>query len=241
MYLTRLILNLRHRGVQYDLADCQRLHGRIMGAFPSAPDTQRAREHFGVLYRLEMLDEPTARLLVQSNLPPNWSALPVGYLAPAPDERGNPAVRPIASELERIQSGMRFRFRLRANPTKRISERNSDERAEWHGKRIELRRDDEQLAWLERKASSHGFRLVSVQINNTTIPDVLTSNAPKQHGRHNRSGKGMDFGVALFDGILEVTERTPFLSALGSGIGSAKAYGFGLLSIAAWTGGGGHG
>ena len=34
---------------------------------------------------------------------------------------------------------MQLRFRLRANPTKRISKNNKDQAAQWHGKRIEMR------------------------------------------------------------------------------------------------------
>ncbi|MER3437012.1 MAG: type I-E CRISPR-associated protein Cas6/Cse3/CasE, partial [Chloroflexota bacterium] len=36
LYLSRLILNPRNREVRRDLADCQRLHQRIMTGFPGA-------------------------------------------------------------------------------------------------------------------------------------------------------------------------------------------------------------
>ena len=39
-------------------------------------------------------------------------------------------------------------------------------------------------------------------------------------------------GAVLFEGRLEVTDRTMFLEALRGGIGSGKAFGFGLLSVA---------
>jgi CRISPR system Cascade subunit CasE len=40
------------------------------------------------------------------------------------------------------------------------------------------------------------------------------------------------FGAVLFEGRLEVTDRELFLTALREGIGSGKAFGFGLLSVA---------
>jgi CRISPR system Cascade subunit CasE len=42
----------------------------------------------------------------------------------------------------------------------------------------------------------------------------------------------MSFGSVLFEGELIVTDVKAFREALMQGIGSGKAYGFGLLSIA---------
>ncbi len=236
LYLSRLILNTRQRAVQRDLADCNRLHARIMAALPGAPDRTTAREHFGVLYRLELLDGPEhMRLLVQSNHLPDWSSLPAGYLTPSIDERGNPAVRSIEDEIGRIRQGMRLRFRLRANPTKRVSERNTEQDARWHGKRIELRREADQLAWLERKAHECGFVLLGVQLAGADLPDLRITDTPKQHGQ--RDNQRLSFGVALFEGQLTVVDTAHFHQALRAGVGSAKAYGFGLLSVALLSGG----
>lgn len=230
-YLSRLIIDLRQREVQRDIADCHRLHDRLMRAFPAAPSPDNAREHFGVLFRIEPLGMlPLARLLVQSNRLPDWSALPPAYLGIAPDARGNPAVRSVSEEYSRITTGLQLRFRLRANPTKKISDRNPTEPAAAHGKRVELRREADQLAWLERKASAHGFQLVQVQCaTETPVLDVRIGDAPKQFGRQGE--RRLSFGVAIFDGLLEVADRDAFQHALDHGIGSAKAFGFGLLSI----------
>ena len=40
------------------------------------------------------------------------------------------------------------------------------------------------------------------------------------------------FGAVLFNGRLEVTDAERFQQTLATGIGSGKAFGFGLLSIA---------
>ncbi len=233
LYLSRLILNLRDRSVQAMLSDCHSMHSRLMSAFPVAPDPTQARDHFGVLYRVEQSDATRmARMLVQSQHLPDWSTFPAQMLGPSPDERGNPAVRPILEEIGQVQAGMQLRFRLRANPTKRISKNNKDQAAQWHGKRIEIRHEREQLEWLERKAEQSGFRLLQVQIGEDTITDVQVAQLAKQQGRDRHSGQHLRFGVALFEGHLEVYDSTQFLASLQNGIGSAKAYGFGLLSIA---------
>lgn len=231
-YLSRLIVDLRQRDVQRDLADCHQLHDRLMRAFPAAPSPDNPREHFGVLYRIEQLgDLPLARLLVQSEHVPNWAALPARYLGPAPEGHSNPAVRPLEESYQRLAEGMRLRFRLRANPTRRVSDRSTVEDPRWRGKRIELRSDADRIAWLERKGRDHGFRPVQVRVETEQpIAEVRIGDAPKQYGRQGTSR--LSFGVALFDGLIDVTDVAQFREALDRGIGSGKAFGFGMLSIA---------
>ncbi|SRR6266545_2372705 len=238
LYLSRLIIDARSRYVRRDLGDCHQLHRTVLGAFPQAPAGAPARDHFGLLYRAEPVDGAPSlvRLLVQSNLAPDWTRLPTGYLGPDLDGRGNPAARPVSAEYERIQAGTRLVFRLRANPTKRIATGNTEQGEPWRGKRVELRREADQLAWLARKGERHGFRLLETAAR-PELPDVRASTAEKIRGRRpERDGVAampLRFGAVLFTGRLEVTDRAAFLAVLGDGIGSGKAFGFGLLSVAA--------
>jgi CRISPR system Cascade subunit CasE len=234
--LSRLILNLRDSRVRRELGDCHSLHTRLLSAFPAVPHSQGARDYFGILFRAEPLPEYplAARLLVQSTHTPNWSCLPTGYLAP-PDERGNLAMRPVDEEYARITNAMTLRFRLRANPTKRVSNRNGSEDTRWHGKRVELRSDEDRQAWLERKGEQSGFHLLRVQAR-PELANVRLSPQPNARGRRPANGgegsMPLTFGAALFEGLLEVTDADRFRQTLVEGIGSGKAYGFGLLSIA---------
>lgn len=242
LYLSRLLLNLRSRPARADVADVQQLHRTILGAFPAAPDPKTARQHFGILFRAEPVpDQPlAARVLVQSTYQPDWSRLVPSYLVPAPDARGNPAVRVLDNEYEQIAAGVMLRFRLRANPTKRISTNNVEQKDEtWRGKRVELRDEEAQLKWLERKAEQGGFQLLRVQSN----PELADTRVGPQANVVGRRRDGTDkstitFGAALFEGVLEVHDADQFKHTLIDGIGSGKAYGFGLLSIA--TAGGGR-
>ncbi|HWQ11339.1 MAG TPA: type I-E CRISPR-associated protein Cas6/Cse3/CasE [Roseiflexaceae bacterium] len=237
LYLSRLIIDTRSSAARRDLADCHQLHRRILGAFPQAPEGASAREHFGLLYRAEPFerDPRLVRVLVQSATMPDWSRLPAGYLAPPPDERGNPAVRPIGGEYAQIHAGMRLIFRLRANPTRRIGADNAEQGERWRGKRVELRREEDQLAWLARKGEAGGFRLVGVEVR-PEVPDARATTLEKVRGRRPSGGSAdtmpLRFGAVLFEGRLEVTDRAAFLDTLRVGIGSGKAFGFGLLSVA---------
>jgi CRISPR system Cascade subunit CasE len=235
VYLSRLIVDARNRTVRHDLADCHALHRRMLAAFPVAPAATTAREHFGLLYRVEPLEHDPWRLrvLVQSAVEPDWSLLPGSYLGASPDARGNPAVRPLMGEYDQVQAGMELLFRLRANPTKRVSTKNTEQAAQWRGKRIELRREEDQLAWLARKGEQGGFRLVGVAVQ-PDLPDVRVATQEKTRGRQPRNGtpRTLTFAAVLFAGRLQVTDRDAFLATLRGGIGSGKAFGFGLLSVA---------
>jgi len=237
MYLSRLILDVRQPRVRHDLSDVYRLHRTILSAFPQAPDNVPARAHFGILYRIEPISGMPwlARLLVQSREQPDWSRIPDCMFGPALDERGNPTLRRIDDEYARIRSGMQFLFRLRANPTRRLSNRNAARDDRLLGKRVALVREEEQIAWLARKGEQHGFRL----LRTSRDPESLAVRAAKQadeHGWRNvtqTQTMRLTFGAVLFTGYLTVTDADRFRTALEHGIGSGKAFGFGLLSIAA--------
>lgn len=228
LYLSQLIVDGRCREARRDLSDCHALHERILHAFPDAPEITAARDHYGVLYRVEPLDGG-ARILVQSRERPDWSRLPAGYL------RG-PVCSPkrIEGAYERIASGQELIFRLRANPTRRISKNDSSEETRWHGKRVELRREEDQLAWLQRKGATAGFHVLTVRASSAEAAEVADVRVIE--GARQVTGKDgereLRFGSVLFEGRLRVTDADAFRRALESGIGSGKAFGFGLLSIA---------
>jgi CRISPR system Cascade subunit CasE len=230
LFLSRLVLNPRNRDVRGDLANCHRLHQRIMTAFPSAGgDAPRAE--FGILYRPEIdARSGIVTLLVQSRVEPDWSRLPQAdgsqpYLLPGPD---NPAVKPIGQVLTKLQPGQRLIFRLRANPTKRLATRRPEPRSDpLLGKRVALLKEEEQLGWLKRQAERAGFAMLSVQAR----PD-RSFGATQRGYQREPSNRPLSFGAVIFDGLLEITDVTRFCQAIMTGIGPGKAYGFGLLSLA---------
>lgn len=222
LFLSRLKLNLRSREVRRDLGDCQQLHRTVLNAFPQI-EGDEARKNFGLLFRVEQDSRGAVTLLVQSQSEPDWSHLPPEYLI-------EPAVsKPVLALYAGLQPSLRLRFRLRANPTMRISKNNTEQDARWRGKRIELRREEDRIAWLKRKAEASGFRLLSVEINSDVL-NLQTATEAKTFGKHEKGR--LSFGAAMFNGELEITDTEKFRQALADGIGSGKAYGFGLLSIA---------
>lgn len=212
MYLSRLILNPRSRQVQAEIAHPYEMHRTVLRAF--AEDLSQTEER--VLFRLDVHPRtglPT--LLVQSQTGPDWSYLAAGsYLLP-PDLLPPGEVNPGVKEVElAFRPGQMLAFRLLANPTKRLGKQAGPDK----GKRVGLYRPEEQLAWLHRKGEQHGFQVL------TAIPT-----AQRRTDDHRRQLK---FLSVCFDGVLKVLEPERFLAAVHQGIGSGKAFGFGLLSLA---------
>lgn len=245
-YLSRLILNPRNRLVQSDLANCHGMHRTVMRAFPQTAEPG-AREQFGILYRLESrAGSGELWLLVQSRAEPDWGALAAGYTL---DIDG---AKPIDRVYEHMTAGTELIFRLRANPTRRVSA-SAHPADPLRGKRVELQTEEQQLNWLADKARVGGFEILKVDARpeaessrlsllygdqagpSNDVPDLRATNGNKSRGWKRATDGGRDslaFGAVLFDGRLRVSDGDHFRETLVKGIGPAKAYGFGLLSIA---------
>jgi CRISPR system Cascade subunit CasE len=216
MYLSRLLLNPRSRQAQREAADPYNLHRTLMQAFPDK------RDQSGVLHRLEV--DPRSggiMLLVQSQVAPDWSFLvEKAYLLP-PDpfsDLENPAVKPFSLTL---QTGQILRFRLIANPTiKKVRRDENGERT--NSNRVPLVHEARQVEWLEKQAAANGFYLLGLEI----------SQPQKQTSRKKDNGRPITLYAVQFDGRLQVRDADLFQIAIQKGIGPAKAFGCGLLSLA---------
>jgi CRISPR system Cascade subunit CasE len=250
LYLSRLCLALRNRETQRLLGDCHAMHRLVMRGFPDVPESA-ARQALGVLYRVE--ERPVAgvaAVLVQSRAVPHWAFETDRVQVEGP--------RPMDGLLSRIVPGAQFRFRLRANPVRRVHElatqmmderpdqarggaprRDYIEDAKWKGKRVELRREEDRLDWLTRRGKDAGFRLLTARLEpaGRDVPVARADPSPGMRGeRPAADGRGrgerLSFGTALFEGVLEVEDPDRLREAIAAGIGPAKAFGCGLLSIA---------
>jgi CRISPR system Cascade subunit CasE len=202
-----------------------------MSAFPDKlSNNGGARANAGVLYRVDSAVNGDVVLLVQSVLAPDWARLPPPWLSPT----GRPEVKEIAEALGRIDTGSLLRFRLVANPTRKIDTKTGADGRKNNGRRVELRGEDEWVAWLERKGEDSGFRLRAVSAA-PHVPDVRSGREPRATGRKNGpdgSSLRLTFGGVAFEGRLEVVDTARFHEGLRAGVGPGKAYGYGLLSVA---------
>ena len=210
MWLSKLVLNPASRAARRDLANPYEMHRTLSRAVSEALKEGRER----LLWRLEPtrgLEPPV--VLVQTLTEPDWSVLEEDYAEVYPPKPFHPALRP----------GQRLRFRLRANPAKRLAATR---------KRVALKTPAEKLAWLERRLGEGGFRLLEgedgpwVRILQDTFLEVRRKKGGEE------AGKLLQVQAALFEGRLEVVDPGKALATLERGIGPGKVLGLGLLSLA---------
>lgn len=221
MLLHRLHLDPRCREARRDLSDPYQLHATLCRAF-CPPETRCPAGE--ILWRLEPETDYRGhpRILVQSRSEPNWDRIGVrGWVASVDP----PIDLTHRLKLGSLNTGQRFRYRLRANPCVTRA-----------GKRLGLLRQDDQEAWIERKGQLHGFSvpvLVSPELleSQKRRVDVRVSQEQMLRGKQHDANGIRVFSV-LYDGVLTVVDPTSFRQALQSGIGHGKALGLGLLSVA---------
>jgi len=202
MHLSRLTLEPRSAQARRDLSDAYEMHRTLARAFVADAQSQPAR----FLWRLEAGGNAWATpvVLVQAAVEADWSVVQA-----LPNYLQRPIEHKRLALEEWVEKGVRCRFRLQANPT-----------VTRQGKRLGLAGEGEQLAWLNRQGERHGF---SVEAALVTASDVLVG----------RQGEGrISVQRVCFEGLLQVQSLDAFSRALTAGIGPAKAFGCGLLSVA---------
>lgn len=222
MFLSKLAVNVTSREFRRDYADIREMHRTVMSAFPQVSNGQPARQAHGTLWRLDSTNRGFM-LYVQSHVQPDWAALAGGYLA-------EPAqVRSLQPVLDAIAPGRKLAFRLVANPTHAVLP-NGVPGPRGRGKRVPYRTPDKQVEWLARQGEQHGF---AIPLASNGKADVAPSPCPALRGRKRDQDRG---GIVVepvrYDGHLVISDPDTFATALLNGIGRAKAYGCGLLSLA---------
>ena len=158
-----------------------------------------------LLFRLEE-EEAVPRILVQTHLLPDWAAAFNAF----PILSGLPEIKTFDPQL--AEGGL-YAFRLLANPT-----------AKRGGARLGLGREEEQSAWLTRRLADAG-----ADVLRCAAQPYRVQRSAKSAGAE---GDGQTHLVVPFDGLLVCRDPARLRQALGAGIGPAKGYGCGLLSLA---------
>lgn len=137
--------------------------------------------------------------------------------APSPyDSEVRVVAEPKRVDLSAVTEGTPLRFRLTANVIKTIRDTKDPE----HAMRVPLVREEQQLEWLKRKLSG------SADVDS----GIMTPDPPLFFKRRGQPGKLV---TVTFDGRLRVVEPGTFKQLIESGIGAAKSFGCGMLSVAA--------
>lgn len=205
MYLSRLTLSQSVRAQQW-ASNPYRVHQRLM----MACDGDRR-----LLFRIDIgtpgqIERPVT-ILVQSTAAPSWD---VAFGEGFPVLARPPETQPF---MPAPMVGLRYRFRLLANPVVCRSEKGRE-----RGRRVGLLREEEQRAWLDRKLQAAGLETLEV-----AVLDLGMFKSRKGPGTPSQTHLAV-----RFDGIVRCVDPALLSVACAEGIGPAKGYGFGMLSLA---------
>ena len=158
-----------------------------------------------VLFRIEPEEHNTlVSILIQSILEPDWSLMQeTNRVVSVKTKKFSPQLAPDDV----------LRFRLRANPT-----------VCREGKRYGLIRDESLREWLTKKETKIGAKFIDIV---SMDEGYINGNKESGQARHR-----VNLKVARFEGVVRVINPETFIHTLKDGIGPAKAFGCGLLSIA---------
>jgi len=213
VFLSRVELNPYRRETMRALASPQVIHAAVMTAFNSfgAPADDR------VLWRTDRLGAATY-LLVQSQRRPDFHHLIDQFGRPAADQGWD--CMDYGPFLDRLAAGQVWRFRLVANPTHAVSEKGRS-----RGKVYSHVTVAQQTAWLLDRAAGHGFAVVAG-------PEASALQIrQREQVRFRREKAAVTLDRVTFEGLLRVEDADLLRKALSGGIGRAKAYGCGLMTL----------
>ena len=206
MYLSRIFLNTDKRDTVRALSNPSILHGAVEQSFSGGRQSP--------LWRLDELNGKPC-LLVLSIDKPEYTAI-VGQFGFEGDEWETKSYSPV---LEKATVGSKWNFRLTANPTYSKSD-GSDKR----GTVCAHRTPAHQKQWLIEQSAKRGFKVTEESFDVTRSKWI-------QFIKHSDGNRKVTFLSVTFEGILEVTDKELFAEILCAGIGRAKSYGQGLLTV----------
>lgn len=214
--------------MRQDLEDCHALHARVMSGFGEVDPDDSARQAHGVLFEVVRVGGGRV-LLVQSRTRPDWSKIPRGYLRSGEGAVGV-EVAGLAGVLAALRPAQVLPFRLCTNPCRKVKGRAA-EAGRSSGQRVPITGAAARAEWLARKGREAGFELVNperlVQIEHGTLSASRPA-APDE--------PPITVSPVTFAGELRVVDPAALVQAVQLGIGPSKAYGCGLLALAAYGG-----
>lgn len=226
MYLSRIRLNPARREARRVLASPHVLHAAVLASFPDPSPRESGR----VLWRLDA-EANRATVYVVSPERPDLTHL--AEQAGWPSLSDSWEVRPYTPMLDRLERGQRYGFRLTANPVHSARHPGND-----RGKIYGHVTVAQQERWLLDRQERFGFEIAPAPDRLHALdasalpatPDLVVSRSETLS--FSRRETRVTLRVATYDGTLTVTDAEAFRQALTHGIGRAKGYGCGLLTIA---------
>ena len=229
MYITKATLNPQRRGAKHLLASPQRMHAAILSGF--APGELTQGEPGRLLWRLDPADHHVDLLVVSPGMPDLIGLVEVaGWPATTPAQ-----TKDYAPFIERVVRGSRWHFRLRANPVHAVRKPGWE-----RSRRLGHVTAEHQAQWWIDRAEHVGLNIIDppvLPVDPVRASDRVSVVERKtlSFGREDSSGRRsrVTLTTAAFEGHAEVVNAERARTALVEGVGRARAYGCGLLTLVA--------
>ncbi|MCX2969489.1 MULTISPECIES: type I-E CRISPR-associated protein Cas6/Cse3/CasE [Streptomyces] len=235
MYLTQFRINAARTGARRLLGSPHFMHGAVNMAFPDLP----SREGQGprVLWRVDHHASGRADLLMVSPARPDLTHLVEQAGWPTLDEPGWTTFA-YGEFLDSLAVGDVWAFRLTANPVHHT--RKPGQSRETRTKRTAHLTPPHQVRWLLQRQQRAGFEVTRKPADQQLTEhggehEVIVHNKSPLQFRRQAGGSpqpDVRFVSVTFDGRLRVTDADAFRRTLTHGMGKAKAYGCGLMTLA---------
>lgn len=235
MYISRVPLNGARRSAMEVISSPYKMHAAVEASFPplldDAPDESDGGSTGRILWRIDPIPNKgrSVWLYVVSPKKPDFSHLceQAGW-----PQEGRWETKDYEPLLDRICNGQFWRFRLKANPVRKVlvnkSQRGTTDVVGTIQGHVTA---DQQVSWLFARAHANGFGIAA-----NAEGDSLVSVSERCKFSFAHAGSKVTLSTAVFDGVLEVTDADAFRNTLRQGIGRAKAFGCGLLTISSVEG-----
>lgn len=215
MYFTRMALNPARRGTRFLRASPHAMHAAVLAGFPSGVSTSTTEGR--VLWRMDKSGHEIYLYIVSPESPDLTHLI---------EQAGWPLsstwqTRDYTPLLEQLTQGQHYAFRLVANPVRQPRD------PELGGKRVGHVTAAQQEQWLFDRAERSGFLVCETA---DSVPALVVSD--REVKKFSRGPGTVTLSTARFDGQLEVTDAGLLRQALAGGIGAAKGYGCGLMTLA---------
>lgn len=213
LHLTQILVSYEDAVRLLRIRDSYDWHQRIWQAFGGRDGQQR-----DFLIRVDRKEEAYRVLILSRSAPakPDWCPTDSFGTKVVPDD---------------YFAHARYRFSLLANPTKKIRSNQAGERTK-NGRRVPVTQREELIGWLTRKAEAGGFAVILKREDDFGKEVEVLRTIPRGREFFHKPGSYGTHTAVEFQGELTVTDPAQFRATIATGIGSAKAFGFGLLVIA---------
>lgn len=220
MFLTKMPLNLQRRRARKLLGSPQAMHAAVLAGFVDARPTEKGR----ILWRVDTHESYRVVLYTVSPKKPDFTHIV--------EQAGWPTTETWETRsydvlLNSLKPGQRWHFRLTANPV------HSARKEGWSTTKplghVTLKQQEQ---WLLDRASRLGFRIAPTDFNDESSAGFDFMVIDRSVRRFTKKNHLVTLSTATFEGHLEVTDVEAMRRTLTFGVGRAKAYGCGLLTLA---------